>query len=360
MDFKNQITIETNKAIQGKVFPGCVIGIINKNGDRQILPFGKFTYDKSSQIVKEDTIYDLASITKSIPTGSLALKFIDEGKLKLTDKLIDYVPEFKNSDRENILIKHLLTYTLDGYGFASTAVQISGKSIKNITSSDLQNLLFTQDFEQRPGKVFTYTNIPAALLGLVVEKIGGDTLENLADEFFFNPLKMTRTTFYPEKFPLEEVAPTEIDSWRGLVHGIVHDESAYIFKKGGKIFGHAGLFSTAPDILNFLEVILHRGTFQGNKYFSEKIIEQMGTNQIAELNDFNGLGWELNQPRFMGNYCANNTFGKTGFTGTLCICDLRRGIAYVILSNRIFPNRPADSVAINSFRKVISEIILKP
>ena len=85
----------------------------------------------------------------------------------------------------------------------------------------------------------------------------------------------------------------------------------------------------------------------------------MGTNQIPELNDVTGLGWELNQPRYMGDYCTAHTFGKTGFTGTLCICDVERGVAYVILSNRIFPKRPADSGAINAFRKKVGEITLR-
>lgn len=360
MDFKNQIAKEAALAIENKIFPGCVIGIVNKNGERQILPFGNFTYDQPSQRVKEDTIYDTASITKSIPTGSLALQLIDEGQLKLTDKLIDYIPEFKNSDRENVLIKHLLTYTLDGYGFTSTAGKIGGKSMQDITASDLQNLLLSHDFEKRPGTIFKYTNISAALLGLVIEKIKGNTLDNLAEEHFFKPLKMTRSTFHPENFSLDEIVPTESDDLRGLVHGIVHDESAYIYKKEGKIVGHAGLFSTAPDILNFLEVLLHKGTFRGKKYFSKKIVEQTGRNQIAELSDFTGLGWELNQPRYMGDYCTPRTFGKTGFTGTLVICDVEQGIAYVILSNRIFPKRPANSATINAFRKVIGEIILKP
>lgn len=325
-----------------------------------MLTFGNFTYDQFSQPVKENTIYDMASITKSIPTGSLALQLIDESKLKLTDRLIDYIPEFKNSDRENVLIKHLLTYTLDDYGFASTVGKLGDKSMHDITASDLQNLLLSHNFKNRPGTIFKYTNMPAALLGLVIEKITGNTLNNLAEERFFKPLKMTRSTFHPENFSLDEIMPTECDDWRGLVHGIVHDESAYICKKEDKIVGHAGLFSTAPDILNFLEMLLHKGTFQGKKYFSGKIIEQMETNQIADLNDFTGLEWELNQPRFMGDYCTPNTFGKTGFTGTLCICDVRKGIAYVILTNRIFPKRPIDSVAINMFRKIIGEIILKP
>lgn len=360
MNFKDQITRATEQAIQDKAFPGCVIGIVNRNGETQVFPFGRVTYDLSSYLVKEDTIYDVASITKSIPTGSLALKLIDDEKLKLTDKLIDYVPEFQNSDRENILIKHLLTYTLDGYGFISTAMKTHNKPIWEITSSDLFKLLFTYNFEKYPGTIFKYTNIPSMLLSIVIEKITNNTIDNLADQYFFKPLKMTRSTFYPEKFPLEEIAPTEIDNWRGLVHGVVHDESAYICKKENKIIGHAGLFSTAPDILKFLEVFLHKGIYQNKKYFSDSIIEQININQIPELGDSTGLGWELSQPRFMSDFCTLHTFGKTGFTGTLCICDIKKGIAYVILTNCIFPKRPTDSTKINTFRRMIGEIILHP
>lgn len=352
------ISTRVEQAIRDKVFPGCVVGVIKKNGERKVLPFGHFTYEEGSNIVKEDTIYDTASLTKSIPTGSLALQLIDEGKLSLTDKLIDYIPEFRNSDRENVLIKHLLTYTLDGYGLASATDGADGASLNKRTADDLMNVLLTHDFERRPGTVFKYTNIPAALLGLVVEKITGNTIDKLAEEHFFTPLNMSRSTFYPERFPLDEIVPTEHDDWRGLVHGIVHDESAYICKKEGKIVGHAGLFSTAGDILNFLEMLLNNGSIDGKEYFSSDTIEQMGTNQIPELNDHTGLGWELDQSRFMGEHSGPHTFGKTGFTGTLCVVDVAKEIAYVILSNRIYPQRPADSSAINGVRADLGTIIL--
>lgn len=351
MNIKDQITKTTNEAIRDMVFPGCVVGVVFANGDRQILPFGNFTYDPVSPIVKSNTIYDVASITKSIPTASLALQLIDEGKLKLSDKLIDYVPEFRNSDRENVLIRHLLTYTIDGKGLAY---------LRDKSATEVFDVILNRDFEKRPGTIFKYTNIPAALLGLVIEKITGETLDHLADKNFFKPLKMTRTTFYPECFAKEEIVPTEIDDWRGVVQGVVHDESAYACKQDSKIVGYAGLFSTAPDILNFLEMLLHKGTIGGKKYFSKTIIEQTEMNQIPELEDYTGLGWELNQPRYMGKYCTEHTFGKTGFTGTLVVCDVVKGIAYVILSNRIYPKRPADSAAINAFRKSIGEILLKP
>lgn len=351
MNIKDQITKAATEAIRSHISPGCVIGVVCLDGERQVLPFGKFTYDSTSSPVQSDTIYDCASITKSIPTASLALQLIDEGKLKLTDKLIDYVPEFRNSDREQVTIRHLLTYTLDGNGLAY---------LKDKGAAEIFEVILTRDFERQPGTVFKYTNIPAALLGLVVEKIMGETLDKLADEHYFEPLKMSRTTFYPERFPKAEIVPTEIDDWRGTVQGVVHDESAYACKQDSGIVGYAGLFSTAPDLLNFLEMLLNNGTSHGRKYFSEETIEQMGANQIPELGEYTGLGWELNQPRYMGKYCTEHTFGKTGFTGTLVVCDVARGIGYVILSNRIYPKRPADSATINAFRKSIGEIILKP
>jgi CubicO group peptidase (beta-lactamase class C family) len=346
------------EALEQKVFPGCVVGVVRRDGTRTILPFGRFTYDATAPEVKEDSIYDTASLTKSIPTGSLALQLIDHGKLKITDKLIDYIPEFNNSDRENVLIKHLLTYTIDGYGLASTLDGHDLNSLNKRSAAQLQQLLLTHDFERRPGTVFKYTNIPASLLGMVIEKIYGQPLDVLADEHFFKPLSMTRSTFSPEKFSLDEIVPTEIDDWRGEVRGIVHDESAYIAKKEGKIVGHAGLFSTAGDILTFLEMLLRDGELNGQRFFSDKIIREMETNQIPELNDSTGLGWELNQPRYMGKHCLPHTFGKTGFTGTLCVCDREKEVAYVILSNRIYPKRPPDSAAINAVRADIGNLIL--
>ena len=319
------------------------------NGEREVLPFGHFTYDKDAPKEEQNSIFDVASLSKSIVTGALALKLIDDGKLNVGDKVIDYIPEFHNSDRNNLLVKHLLTYTIDGYGLASLGER---------TPDELLDYVMTHDFEKAPGTVFKYTNIPAGLLGIVVERIYGDTLDNLADKHFFKPLNMTRTTFHPDKFPRKEIVPTEEDH-RGLVHGVVHDESAWIFRtKGNRVMGHAGLFSTAPDLLNFLEMLLNKGELHGTRYFSENIVEQMYTNQIEELGDYTGLGWELYQPRYMGEHSGPHTFGKTGFTGCLCICDIDKGVAYVILSNRIYPKRPKDSLAINAFRASVGDILL--
>ena len=336
------------KAISSHVFPGCVVGFVTREGDIGVFPFGRTTYENDSPEVRPDTIYDVASITKSIPTGSLALQLVGEGALDINAKLIDYLPEFDNSDRENILIKHLLTYTVSGCRMAS---------LIDRSAEEMRKALLSSEFANRPGEAFKYSNLPAALLGFVIERITGNTIDHLAEERLFNPLGMKRTTFHPELLNKDEIAPTEIDDWRGLVHGFVHDESAYVAKREGIIMGHAGLFSTAPDILNFLEMLLNDGSLSGRRYFSEDVAGLMEKNQIAHLNGSAGLGWELNRPHFMGEKCSPRVCGKAGFTGTVCVCDREKGVAWLILSNRTFPKRSADSSAINSFRKEMGDLI---
>jgi CubicO group peptidase (beta-lactamase class C family) len=371
------ITTCTEKAIRARVFPGCVVGVVRKKGLRKILPFGNLTYEPESLAVQGDTIYDVASVTKSIPTAMLALMLIEQGKLKLTDKLIDHVPEYRNSYRKIVAIKHLLTYTIGG-------PQLS--RMKDRTLDEILESAYSFELTRTPGSVFAYSNAPALLLGIAVERAGGDTLDKLAQEYFFGPLGMNRTTFHPQRDRAiyRSVAPTEIekggepiglasgrtqstvDGPTGLTsapvdgaRGIVHDESARVFAKEEIVVGHAGLFSTVPDILNFMEMLLHEGEYMNKQYFSSEIIREMSTNQIPGLGESTGLGFELKQP-FMGKYAGKHTFGKTGFTGTSFVCDIEKGIALVILSNRTYPARPKDRGAIDAFRAGIADMVFRP
>ncbi len=322
----SDIKVRVDRAIAGKVFPGCVIGTIRANGTREICPFGRFAYDTDAQAVREDTIYDLASVTKSIPTASLALLLIDEGKLRPADKVRRYLPELQND--YGATIGDLLTYRVQG-------PQLS--TLKDRTADRILEYVFEHGFSGPPADP-VYTNLPALLLGLIVERIAGDTLDSLAQKTFFNPLHMKRTSYFPQN--PQECVPTEIDE-RGEVQGLPHDESAYVFAKARRAIGHAGLFATAPDILNFLEALL-RGEYP---YVTD------GAQR--------GLGWQLEQPWFMEKSASPQTFGKTGFTGTSVVCDMERGIASVILSNRTYPKRHQDMSAINAFRADIANILLR-
>lgn len=337
-------------AIAAKTFPGCVVGYVTTDGQTECWPYGHLTYDDGAPSVLTDTIYDTASLTKSVATASVALHLVDHGKLSIDDLLVDYVPEFANNYREQVTIKHLLTYAIDGYGL--------GK-FKDRIADELHQIILTHDFVEPPGTVFKYTNVPAYLLGLVIERIAGRPLDVLADELFYGPLRMSRTTFHPDRFDKLLIPPTEIDaSWRRrVVQGEVHDESASVCLADGRVVGQAGLFSTAPDLLRFMHMILRGGEFDGRRYFSEATVQQMYSNQLADIGESNGLGWELNQPRYMGTSCTPTTFGKTGFTGTVLIADVSRRVALVILSNRTYPHRPPDARAIHSFRSQVADAV---
>lgn len=346
---EKQIQDRIARAIDAKVFPGCVVGVVHASGERWILPFGFFA-DKSSRPIEESSIFDVASITKSIPSASLALKLIEEGRISPEDQAARFLPELNNSYRNKIFIKHLLTQTLD-YGIRLSAY-------KDRTPEEILEIIFKAELKSRPGSKFSYSNATSVLLGLVVERVYGQQLDFLSEKYFFQPLSMTRTTFHPKRFSLENIVPTEIDPWRGyLIQGEVHDESAFRLSQK-YIPGSAGLFSTAPDLLNFLEMLLNEGVFQGQKIFEKATLQMMSRNWIEDIGEKSGLGWELDQKRYMGRFSSSSTIGKTGFTGCSCLVDLDKKIGLVILSNYTYPRRKPDAVLINQVRSDIADIVL--
>ncbi len=324
MDENIRTVIEARacRAIDERVFPGCVIGLIRANGSRMTIPVGTLRY-QAIEYVREDTIYDLASITKSIPIASLALLMIAEGKMRLSDTVKTYLPEFQNDF--GATIEDLMRYRVRGARMAH---------LRYTTFEEIRTHIFEHGFDGPPGES-AYTNLPAFLLGIIVERIGGASLPVLTHKNFFEPLEMDDTTFFPHD--LERVAPTEIANDEEI-RGIVHDESARLFARRRRTVGHAGLFSTVPNLLNFLQ------TLQKRTY--PMVVE--GAEQ--------GLGWQVSE-LWMGRKRGEKTFGKTGFTGTSMVCDIERGIGLVILSNRTYPKRPETDEAIFQFRTDIADIV---
>lgn len=333
--------------------PGCVVGIAEKDNVKLVVAEGRLTYDAATREVHQDTIYDVASVTKSVPTASLALALIDQGRLSLEDKVISYIPEFDNNFREDIRIRHLLTNTLD-FGDAHLS------AFKKEAPADIMREVLHRDLTCSPGEKFYYTNIASILLGFVVERIFGKKLDAAADEMFFKPLHMNRTGFHPDASGGEDIAPTEIDEWRGgAVCGEVHDESAWALQRGGIVPGSAGLFSTVPDLLIFLSMLLCGGASYGTRYFSKDMIEQMTSNQLGAIGESQGLGFEVDRS-WMGSHHTPRTFGKTGFTGCAILGDLDRGVGIAILSNLTYPHRRERDEHVRlsrEFRRDIADIV---
>ncbi len=340
------------RSIDARVFPGCVVGYL-KDGARKERAFGALTYDADAPRTDTDTIYDVASLTKAIPTASLLLAYIDEGRASPDDRVADHLPEFDNGPgKREVRLRHLLTYTLDLAGIARAS------ALKDLPPEAIFAAILHAPLGAPPGTRFAYANAPAVIMGLVAERIGGGSLPELAQERFFVPLAMECTGFSPKACGIERIAPTETDPWRGgEVRGVVHDESAYVMSRIRAV-GSAGLFSTVPDILHFMEMLLARGVHGGRRYFSEAIVKEMHTDQIASTGRRTGLGWELDQPWFMGDADPARTFGKTGFTGCSLVMNPSRNAGLVLLSNCDWPHRPKGREAINAVRAALADIVL--
>lgn len=345
----DQIRKDLQAAIDAHVFPGCVAGVYFGNRS-QVLALGHLTYDSDSPLVTEETIYDVASITKAIPVSSLALKLLNDHLFSDSDRLIRYLPQFSGSYREKILIQHLLTQTL------SFKFRLS--DCKDMQSAGIMQKILTADFGCPPGTCFSYANATSILLGLLLEQCTGKTLDQAAAEYFFEPLAMNRTSFDVSKFDSDVIAPTEIDSWRGkLIQGEVHDESAWALRP--KVVGSAGLFSTVPDLLTFVQMLIEEGTYGGRRFFNSETIFQMYTNQLSGKDQWTGLGWELNQKSFMGRFCSESAFGKTGFTGCSVVIDPLKKAGVVFLSNHTYPRRRSSRDTINEIRCKIADNVWK-
>jgi beta-N-acetylhexosaminidase len=348
---EDEILHKLEHAVEDKVFPGAVVGVVRTNGEKLVLPMGNFTYDTNSPKVKDYTSYDVASITKSVPTASVALKLVEEGRLELDKKVADYLPELHTSHKEEMLIRHLLTYSVAG------KFPTPGFSFQTATAASMWKGFYSIELKFPPGSAMQYSNYPMILLTKVLERIAGKTIDRLGSEYFFEPLEMQSATFFPKD--KNTVPPTEVDDWRGLMQGVVHDETAFILERDGEITGCAGLFINAPDLLTFIEMLLNNGVHASKKYFKPETITAMCTNQLQSAGASMGLGWELNDPLFMGRFATATTFGKTGFTGTSCVIDIKRGIGLVLLSNRTYPKRGTTD-GIRSLRRDIADIVFKP
>lgn len=350
---EQEIRLCLEEAIHGAAFPGASVGVVTRSGAREFVSAGRFTYESGSQVVGEDTIYDVASITKAVPLALAALKYIEMGKLGLDDHITKYLPEVVSRGADTALIRHLLTYT---YTLEKNADP--NFSYANSKAQDIFDFLYMRPLAYPPGTQYHYSNTPANLLGLILERISGEKLHTLAQRIILDPLQMAHSTFHPAN--REAVPPTEVTSWRGEIQGDVHDETAFILERKGFDPGCAGLFSTAGDVLNAAEMILNQGSFRGQKILDIQTISSMQTNALANIGQWSGIGWELNQKKFMGTHAHEHMLGKTGFTGTSCVIDPRSGKAVVILANRTYPNRSADSKAIDAVRRAVADIVFAP
>jgi CubicO group peptidase (beta-lactamase class C family) len=338
-----------DRAISSRVFPGCQVAYV-RAGRQSAQAFGRLTYDDKAPDVTNETRYDVASVTKSVPTSSLLLKLIEDGQVGLDDPVIKYIPELSNEYREQILVRHLLTYTVvfDITGMAALAKSHPSNLLAELLRSPLKS---------PPGTSYFYTNAPAILMGMIIEKVTHLNLAAAANRIFIGPLEMNHTTFDATPLANETVAPSEVDD-RGEVRGAPHDESTWALRESGHTGGAAGLFSTAGDLLKFAEMLLAEGKPGKEQILRPDTVALMHTNQLAALGEKAGLGWEMGRADILSDKHSPEMFMKTGFTGCLIMIDPEHKAALVHLSNRTYPQRQ-DRQPLRDFWRGLIDIVFE-
>ncbi len=278
-----------------------------------------------------DTIYDLASVTKTFTTIAV-MQQVEAGLVELDEPVMTYLPDFAQNGKEDVTIRHLLTHT------AGLPAWIPLYSRYDTVEERLAAVL-TVVPRAAPGETYLYSDLSLITLGLVVEEVTGDTIDDVIADRVTEPLGMHDTMFNPPAALWDRVAATEEQPWAGrpMIRGEVHDENAWSL---GGVAGHAGLFSTAHDMAILAQTLLNGGGYGKARILEPDTVRAILHNENTEFpGDSHGLGFELDQMWYMDGLSSPVTFGHTGFTGTSMVVDPMSHSFVILLTNRVHPSR---------------------
>jgi CubicO group peptidase (beta-lactamase class C family) len=289
-----------NKAIADTVFPGCCVGVYDAaTNTEQYIPVGGFTYDPDSPRVAADTIYDVASVTKSVATGSAILRLINERKITFETPLGDIFGDAIHVSKRAVTIDDLLTYRAH-----MDVPSLSNMATAGESADDIERTILDAPLISNTRGDIHYNNTTAALLGLIVRKVSGTSLRQFVDEHVYAPLGMHDTTFVPTKEQLLRIPPTEELTVRGkkyVIQGEVHDESTRVLQRQGRYYGAAGLFSSVPDLIAFGKMMLNHGLSHDNKLIFSQYIITMVKTPIAHADAATQFGAQMGAFWFIGS-----------------------------------------------------------
>jgi CubicO group peptidase (beta-lactamase class C family) len=325
------------RGIKAGGYPGAAVVVGRKGAVVWEKGFGHlgWTSDAGS-VTAEKTIYDLASLTKVVGTTTAVMILYDEGKLRLDDKVVRFIPEFTGGGRENVTIRHLLEHR---------SGLPAGRDLWRLahTPEEARAAVISTELFAQPGQYYEYSDLGADMLGFVVEAVSGQRLDQFLEARVFGPLGMHDTHFRPDASLRGRIAPTELTPPRGYpLRGEVHDENAYAL---GGVAGHAGLFSTANDLSIFAQMLLNGGKYRDTRLIADSTV-QLFTKRAAGTR---ALGWDTCAGEYgCGKYMGSNAYGHTGFTGTSLWIDPDRQMFVVLLTNRVHAaraRRPAKVIS---------------
>ena len=356
---ETQIDSIVQDGIARQAYPGCQVMALQDGHLLFHRNYGHLTYAPGAPKVTDETVYDLASVTKMLATTLAVMKLVETEKVRLDDPLSRYLPYLKRGNKEKITIRQALSHVaglkdFDAYWktarFSDTPYE---DIIEQIAASPVQ-----------PGGNYVYSDLGFILLGELVRYVSGQSLDVFVHQHFYEPMGLCHTHFNPIENGIDSlsIAPTESDNYyrHCIVQGSVHDPNAYAM---GGVSGHAGLFSNAADVAKLLQMLLDGGVYDGRRLLKEQTIQLFNSRSYAHLGCRRGLGFD--KPLLSGNEstaCAEasqSSYGHTGFTGTMVWVDPEYKLVFLFLSNRVHPKASPNKLAQMNIRTQVHHELYK-
>lgn len=339
-------------------FPAASVEVGSRENISWREGFGTLTYDPDAPATDQNTIFDLASLTKVICTTTVFMRAVDDGVLGIDDLVSSWIPEWRGADREQVTLRDLLAHASGLTAYLPYYRDASGRA-------EFQAAIATSPLEYAPRTKAVYSDLGFILLGFILEDarnraVSGwpgalDPAAVLAAQFKRVATFLTTDplTFSPPREWRERTAPTEQDSWRGrMPRGEVHDENAWAL---GGVAGHAGLFGTAGAVGAFARAVLH--TIHGNGVLSKPPTMRTFIRRTDVPGSSRALGWDTMRPTSScGTLMSSTAIGHTGFTGTSLWIDWERDLYVTLLTNRVHGDR--DNTQIQRLRRRFHDAVL--
>lgn len=312
--------------------------------------FGERSLEPTRAPMTVETIFDLASLTKVVGTTTAIMQLVEQGKIRLNDPVVKYIPEFGQNGKEDITVRDLLTH----YSGLPSGLDLSHPWNGRDTA---YSMAFAATTIAPPETRFVYSDVGFIVLGALVERVSGMPLDTYCEQNVFTPLGMAHTRFRPPTEWLPQIAPTQYDENHHMLHGVVHDPTV---RRMDGIGGQAGLFSTADDLARFAQALL-----DGGKILSPLSIEKMTTpQQPPNAFTLHGFGWDIDSSfsSNRGELLPVGSFGHTGFTGTSLWIDPTTQTYIILLTNAVHPDGKGSAVSLRSkvATAVAAELKLTP
>ncbi len=350
INIDRRIDTIVNNAIAAQATPGCQVVVMHKGRVVMNRCYGHLTYDSLSPLVAPSTIYDLASVTKVCATTLAVMKLVDEDSISLNDRLSKYLPYLRHTDKEHITVKQALSHCAGLKAYDALWQQTSNRD---------SILLLIAQSKLRGKNDYCYSDFGFILLADMVERVSGKPLDRYVDEHFYRPMGLRHTMFNPRPQLAPQIAPTELDDFRGMIRGTVHDPNAYAM---GGVSGHAGLFANGTDVARMMQMLLNGGEYRGHRYFKKKTVETFTRRHFEHQKNRRALGFDKqlftpSDNAQVSPEASQASYGHTGFTGTMVWVDPDYDLVYVFLSNRVHPTATPNKLSQMNVRTDIQSVL---